>query len=76
MTHLMARWPVEVQLSAHGRCCVLTEAVGAGDVVLSCVPYAVAVEADWLESVCLGCASVSKTPLPLRCEVRLAPTKP
>jgi len=67
--HLMSSWPVAVQSGERGRSAVLTAPVEAGDLVSSCPCYAVAVDPEWLESVCVGCASLSKTPLSLRCEV-------
>jgi hypothetical protein len=53
-----------------GRGVVTTRAVGAGEVLLSAVPYAVALDFPWLDNVCLGCAKTSRKPLSLRCEVR------
>ena len=53
-----------------GRGVVTTRRVAAGEVLLSAIPYAVALDCASVDTVCLGCAKTSRKPLSLRCEVR------
>ena len=69
MARLLAGWPLEMREGPHGRFCVASQAVRGGDLVLSAVPFAVALEPEQVEFVCFGCAkTAAHTPLPLRCE--------
>lgn len=69
---LLGGYPLEVREGPHGRFCVTTQPVAAGSLLLTAVPFAVALEPEHVEFVCFGCAKVTQTPLPLRCEVRTA----
>jgi hypothetical protein len=70
MARLLASWPLALETEA-GRVCVTTDrAVAAGQLLLDAPSYAVAISADWLERVCVGCAKVGYAPFRLRCEVR------
>ena len=53
-----------------GRGVVTTRRVAGGEVLLSAIPYAVALDCASLDTVCLGCAKTSRKALSLRCEVR------
>ena len=68
MARLLAGWPLEMREGPHGRYCVTSQAVRGGELVLSAVPFAVALEPEQCEFVCFGCGKTAHTPLPLRCE--------
>ncbi len=71
--HLLAGAPLEVvSVPGAGRGVVATRDVAAGEVLLSACPYALALDAEWLDCVCLGCAKVARQAYRLRCEVRCA----
>jgi hypothetical protein len=72
MAHLVKAWTAieVVDVPGAGRGCCTTRAVAAGELLCSAAPYAVALDATWLETVCLGCAKAGTKPHKLRCEAR------